>query len=85
MNKDVPKANRRLFDKWTKMNLQIHKKSLSTTRPVVKTAAPESLKAHPRFNKKREQTMLDMNMEIEKENNSLLRKINDYVRTKRNS
>lgn len=54
MNKDLPKSNRFLFEKWRKHSLDQHRRTLSNTRPVIKLKEPESLSTHPKGDKKGE-------------------------------
>eukprot|EP00347_Sterkiella_histriomuscorum_P005380 403356834 len=78
MNKDQPQANRVLSEKWTRKQNETHKRSLSNTRPVLKLLEPESLKAHPKGNLKREQLKIVRDIEIDHENQNLIRRIAEY-------
>lgn len=56
----------------------MHQRSLSNTRPVLKISEPQSLKTHPKGNLKREQLNLVRGIEIDHENQNLLRRIEEY-------
>lgn len=85
MNKDNLIPSKVLFEKWRKQNMDIHKRTISQTKPVIKILEPVSLTTHPKGNAKKLQQEVIRGIEIQTENDSLIRKIADYQKKKNTS
>ncbi len=62
--------------------MDLHKRTLSQTKPVIKILEPVSLTTHPRGNAKKIQQEIIRGIEIQTENDSLIRKIAEYQKKK---
>lgn len=76
MNRSIPFANKYLAKKWEEENLKSYTKRIDSVKPTIKSDQPASY-AHLRFKSKKQQLLTDRIAEINRENQSLLTKMND--------